>query len=349
MPFSAAQIQQAGIAALDYYLKNDPIDQIKTERPLIKELLSGKKPFPGAKQYVIVQLRFAYNSNFQWFNGDAEVTYNHRNSLVQALFPWRACHDGLALNEDELLQNGISMTDDKISVNTKAERIQLTNLLNENIEVLKLGLEQKFDFDLHRDGTQSADALAGLDAFVSLTPTVGTVGGINRATAGNGFWQNNVQTGLVGGNVSMIDAMEQNWRKCIRNGGAPNKIIAGESFIDGFRDASQASITRFADPGGKGGYQLDPTATSLRFHNIPIEWDPVFLDLDTALAPATPWQKRCYFLNMDFIKLMPAQGQDMITRNPPRVYNRYTFYWGLTWRGALTLSRSNAHSVMAIA
>lgn len=346
MPFSPTQLSNAGLAALDFYLKNDPIDNIKTERPLLKKLLEAKKTFPGAKQYVVEQIRYQYNSNFQWFNGDAEVTYNHRQTLKQASYPWRGCHDGFALNEDELLQNGITMVEGKDVENDENERIQLTNLLEENIETLRLGFEQKFDFELHRDGTQSGDAIAGLDYLVSLTPAVGVVGGIDRSA--NAFWNNQVKTGLVGGNVSMIDGMEQTWRACSRNGGQPDFILAGEAFIDGFRDSSQASITRFKD-GGKGGFKLDPTASSLEFHGIPILWDPVFLDLDNALAPATPWQKRCYFINTKFMKLRPAAGHDMKTRKPPRVYNRYTYYWGLTWKGALTMGRSNAHGVLTIA
>ena len=346
MPFTAQEISTAGYASLDFYLKNDPIDQVKTERPLLKELLKGKKPFPGAKQYVVAQLRYTYNSNFQWFSQDAEVTYNHRQTLKQALYPWRGAHDGYALNEDELLQNGITMIEGEGKVNSQAERVMLTNLLNENNEVLRLGFEQKFDFELHRDGTQSADSVAGLDNLVSLTPTVGVVGGIDRSV--NSFWQNQTKLGLTGGATSMIDGMEQAWRACSRNGGQPTLIIAGEAFIDGFRDASQQSITRFADQGKDGGFELDPTATSLKFHKLPILWDPVFLDLDTQLAPATPWQKRCYFLNMNFIKLRPAAGHDMIVRKPPRVYNRYTYYFGLTWKGAVTMARSNANAVLTI-
>lgn len=349
MPFTSTEISNAGIAALDFYLKNNPIDNVATERPLLRKLMETKKLFPGAKQYVVEQIRFTYNSNFQWFNGDAEVSYNHRQTLKQANYPWRGCHDGFALNEDELFQNGITIDDNqKPGNNSEAERVQLTNIFEEDTESLRLGFEQKFDFDLHRDGTQSGDALAGLDYLISLTPTTGTVGGIDRSA--NAWWQNNAKLGLTGGTTAMIDGMEQAWRACARNGGQPDFILAGEAFIDAFRDASQATITRFSDPAsGKGGYKLDPSVTNLSFHGVPITWDPVFLDLDNALAPATPWQKRCYFINTKFIRLRPAAGHDMKTRKPPRVYNRYTYYWGLTWKGSLTMGRSNAHAVLTIA
>ena len=87
----------------------------------------------------------------------------------------------------------------------------------------------------------------------------------------------------------------------------------------------------------------------MSFHGVPMEWAPEFYDLDTLYAPATPWEKRCYFLNLNFLKLRPIDGQDMVTRKPPRAYDKYEYYWGLTFRGAVTTNRSNSHAVLALA
>ncbi len=43
MAFNAEQLAYGGRAAIDYYLKNDPIDQVNTARPLLKKLMEGKK------------------------------------------------------------------------------------------------------------------------------------------------------------------------------------------------------------------------------------------------------------------------------------------------------------------
>jgi hypothetical protein len=79
-----------------------------------------------------------------------------------------------------------------------------------------------------------------------------------------------------------------------------------------------------------------------------VTWDPVFLDLQNGGAGAN-FEKRCYFLNSKHLCYRPAEGHDMVSRNPPRVYDRYAYYWGLTSKCALTLNRSNAHSVMLLA
>lgn len=344
MPATPAQLAEASKSSLDLYLKNNPIDQIAVDRVLLTKLNKGKKTFPGAKEYVVEQLRKSYDSNFQWYSGDAEVTYNKKDTLEQCKFRWSSCHDGYSLNEDECTRNGIVMTDDAGAQATAAEVIALTNILEEKNEALRLGFEASMDYELHLDGTQATDAVMGLDGLISLTPTVGIVGGLDRATYT--WWRNGVATGLTA--ATILDQMEIMWRKCCRNGGKPDFILVGETFLDVFRQAATAAnvIQRFVQATA-GGTSIDPSVADLSFHGVPLLWDPVFADLDAALAPATPWQKRCYFLNSKFMRLRPAQGHDMITRKPPRVYNRYTNYIGLTSKLALTVNRMNAHAVMA--
>lgn len=351
MPFTAQEIIDGGKVGIDHYLKNNPIDQINVTRPLLKALQAKKKSSPGAKQYIVEQLRMRYQSNFQWFNGSQVVTYNRRQTVEQAQYAWRSAHDGFALDEDRLAQNGIVVTESNHpgSKNaTQAELIQLTNLIDEQSESLKLGFNEKFSQALHLDGTQSADAVTGLDALVSTTPTTGTVGGIDAAT--NVPWRNFAATGLTTttttGNV--LDNMETAWRYCTRaNGGeAPDLIIMGGDFNDGFRNFMLKTFGLYGAP------QVNVTKVSagveqMHFHGVPMLWSPEFLDLQSLTG--TAWEKRCYFLNTKSLKLRPLDGHDMITRKPPRAYDKYEYYWGLTWRGALTCNQRNSNAVLAIA
>ena len=346
MPVTPAMISEASKSSLDLYMRNKPIDQIAIERPLLKRLQAKKKTFPGAKEYVVEQLRKSYDSNFQWYSGDDEVTFNKKDTLEQAKYRWSSCHDGYSINEDECTRNGIIMTDDGSAKPTEAEAIQLTHLLDEKNEALRLGYEEKLDFELHTDGTSDVDAVMGLDGLIALNPTTGTVGGLDRAVFT--WWRNYYKTGLV--LATILDEMEKGWRRCCRNGGRPDFILCGEAFLDLFRQAAlttNGGIQRFIT--SVGSDKLDPSIDDLAFHKVPLVWDPVFEDLDTALSPATPWQKRCYFLNTNHMRMRPAQGHDMISRKPPRVYNRYTNYVGLTSKLALTVNRMNAHAVFAIA
>lgn len=353
MPFTTQEITDAGKIGLDFYLKKNPVDQVAVERPLLKALQSSKKSAPGAKQYIVEQLRYRYQSNFMWFNGSQVVTYNKRTVNEQASYAWRSAHDGFALDEDRLAQNGITVIDDasKAGSASQADRIQLTNLLDEQSEVLRLGFEEKFSQGLHIDGTQSTDAIGGVDSLITLTPTTGTVGGIDRSLSANVYWRNNVATGLTTTTTTgtIVSNMETQWKKCIRNGGQPDLILMGTNFADGYRDFLVNTFGRVDYGAGvekkiEGGSQI-----TAYFHNVPCLWSPEFADLDGLYAPATLWEKRCYFINTKYIRLRPLDGHDMITRKPPRAYDKYEYYWAMTWRGGLTMSRSNAHAVLALA
>lgn len=356
MPFTSEQISYAGKAAIDYFLKNDPIDQVNVARPLIKKLMEGKKPYAGGLQYVVEQLRYSNDSNFQSYFGDQQVSYNRKRTLQQAKFTWGSFHDGFGLNEDELAENGITMTDDKSSVASDAERVQLTNLLQENSETLKLGFQQNFDYMLHRDGTHSTTDIPGLDLLVSTTPTVSqTVGGLDQAVFP--WWQNFAQTGIGAGAGVLTEAMEVQWRNCTRYGGfAPDYILCGELFIDAYRKDAKATINRtvFMKDGKAEPTELDTSVgdgvrTGLFFKNRELIWDPVMAELDTLDSPTIPWEKRCYFLNSRFLKLRPIQGHWMVNRTPPRVYDRYVHYFALTAKAALTTGKRNAHAVLSVA
>lgn len=359
MPFNPEQLAYGAKAAIDFYVKNKPIDQINILHPLYSFLVEGKQEWRGGLQNVVEQIRFSNDSNFQAYFGDSQVTYNRKRTLDQAKFTWGSFHDGFGLNEDELVQNGITMTDDRGAVPTADEKVALTNLLEENGETLKLGFQENFDLMLHRDGTQSSLNIPGLDALVSTTPSSGTVGGI---LASNTWWRNYADLTLDVG--TMLAKMELAWQACILRGGmVPDKILAGQAFVAMYRAAAATAgagggvqvMTQIgSSTGAKGGKTLDGgtgsgVKTGLYFKGVEIEWDPVFEQLDTLDAPATTWTKRCYFLNSKTIKLRPIKGHWLVTRRPPRVYDRYVHYTALTAKAAMTINKRNANAVLYIA
>jgi hypothetical protein len=349
MPFNAEQLSYAGRAALDFYLKNDPIDQINTARPLIKKLSAGKAPYAGGLQYVVEQLRYQNDSNFQSYFGDSTVTYNRKRTIQQAKYTWGSFHDGFGLNEDELAQNGITMTDDKNAVPGGAEVVQLTNLFEENMASLKTGFEENFDLMLHRDGSASATDIAGLDSLISLTPSASaTIGALNQSTYA--WWRNtadlDIHTTTAG---NLVNHMEIAWRECTRYGGnAPDFILVGADFLDAYRIDAGLTVNRQLTKTGRGNTELDASTDGVYFKGVELVWDPVFDVLDTADSPATEWAKRCYFINTQFMKLRPIKGHWQVPRKPPRVYDRYVHYWALTSKAALTTSKRNAHAVLSI-
>lgn len=348
MPISNQDLQELAKVSLDEYLRNMPVDQIATERPLLKKLMEGRKTFLGAKQNVVENVRKTYGSNFAWAYGEDAVSFNKRNTTEQAAFPWRRAVDGLYLDYDRLFGAGIKVREGargefKLEQN---EKVQLLNLLDEQMESLKEGFMQKLDLELHRDGTQDADAIAGLDVLVSTAPTSGVVGGLDRASAT--YWRNHAETGIQTGTVgNLAQKMESAWRKNIKNGGSPNFILAGGKFIDAYRkeivvtNNANAGDVKKLDAGVGNGVN-----TGLYFKGVEIIWDPQFEELDALTTPAVEWEKRCYFLNTKFMKY---RDDDMDIVTPIRPHDVLAMYAMVNLRCALSLSRSNAQSVLAIA
>lgn len=354
MPFNTEQLAYGGRAAIDFFLKNDPIDQVNTAHPLFKKLVGAKKEYAGGKQYVVEQIRESNDSNFQGYFGDSQVTYNRKRTLNQAKYEYGSFHDGFGLNEDELVQNGITMTDEKSPSPSKAEKVQLTNLIKENMDTLKLGFTDGMDKMLHRDGTQSALEIAGLDALITVDPTSGTVGGIDANA--KSYWRNQVSLNISIANLA--DEMEEQWRECIRYGGqAPDFILAGATFIDAYRDAADSAIDRQVVVGGSGGNRNGTTLdvgigagveTGLFFKGVQLIWDPVFDVLETEDSPTQEWDSRAYFINSRYLTLRPISGHWMIGRKPPRVYDRYVQYWATTAKCALTTGKRRAHALLTV-
>jgi len=348
MPISNADLQELAKVSLDEYLRNMPVDQIATERPLLKKLMEGRKLFLGARQNVVENIRKSYGSNFAWAYGEAQVQFNKRNTTEQAAFPWRRAVDGLYIDYDRLYGAGIKVREGergayKLEQN---EKVQLLNLLDEQMESLREGFMQKLDLELHRDGSSGGDAITGLDALIDTTPATGVVGGIDSATAT--YWRNYAKTGIsTATKGTLANEMETAWRRCIRNGGSPNFILAGGKFIDAYRQ--EITFTQQTDAGKPKTADLGVGTgvnTGLYFKGVEIIWDPAFEDLDALETPTIEWEKRCYFINTKHLKY---RDDDMDILTPIRPHDVLAMYAMVNLRVALSVNRRNAMAVLSIA
>lgn len=350
MPINAAQLALGTNYQLEAYAANDPIDQVNVSHPLMAWLVANKVETAAGNTYYNEKVRISNDSNYQNYYGDDQVSYNRKDTIRLAKFPWANFHDGFGVNEDEMAANGIILTDDKNAVVSDAEKTQIVNIMKENFETLKLGVQDNFSLELHLDGTSNTKAIPGLDYLVSTTPTVGVVGGIDAATST--YWRNNasmaISTGTAG---NLTDKMEQMWRACMLYGKRPpNKIFVGQAFLDAYRKEFAATISRQLQINGGGTAKMDVSTSDLAFHGVELEWDPDFERLDAILGAITyPWTKRAYFLQSDSMKLRPLKGHWMVNRKPPRMYDRYVYYFAITSKYRLTIRQRNSMAVLSIA
>jgi hypothetical protein len=345
-----AQLLAGANYQLQSYADNDPIDQINTDKPLATWLIANKQEVVFSNGIFNEKVRISNDSNYQNYTGDNQVTYNRKDTVRLAPYQHYEAHDGFALNETELANNGIVMTDDSSAMPTAQEKSQIVNILKENYATLKLGIQENWDKEIHLDGTSSPLAVPGLDLLVSTTPAVGVIGGIDAAA--NTYWRNNaslaISTATAG---TLTQQMEQQWRACTKFGGMiPDFIVCGSKFYDAYRQDSLQTINRQLVIPGKGGTNVDGSVTGVFFKGKMVVWDPTFDNLDDQLGAITyPWAKRCYFLNSKTLILRPFKGRWMVMRKPARIYDRYTHYFGTTADYGLTMKKRNANSVLSIA
>lgn len=356
MPITAQGLADAANYVLMNYADNDPIDQFTAAQPFVEWLMRNKKPTMFTSGIFNEKVRITDSSNYQNYSFDDQVTYNTKDTVRLAPFQHYEAHDGFGMNETDLANKGIVITDDKNAVTTKAEKEIIVDQLEENYETLKLGFQRNFDLEMHRDGTQSTKAAPGLDALISTTPAVGVVGGLDPAVFT--FWQNrtnlNISTAVAG---TLVQAMEKTWRDCMVIGGKrPDLIVCGSKFFDAYRNDAPLTVNRQLQLAGrdaspKGGFEVDNGAREdgVFFKGVPLVWDPTFDTLQSLLNPTINWDKRCYFLNSKSLRLRPYKGRWMIKRNPPRIYDRYVHYFGQTCDYGLTVNQRNNQAVLSIA
>lgn len=358
MAVTAAELVQYGKSSIDLYLKNKPIDSINPERPLLKKFMEKAKETLGGKDKMVAQVRKANDSNFQDFYGSDTVDYNRKDTLDQAKFDYSNFHDGFSLHEDDFIRNGVEVKPEGPGKEaTKMEKATITNLFEEQNETLRLGFEESLDVALHCGNTSDISALVpkissnplyGLSDMVSFDPKSGTYASIDRS---NAYWQNHAATDLsTGTSGNILTRMRAAWRACTKYGGRPDFIPVGSGFLDAYVDHmmevyGQVNYSPIAKKGIEGA------EGEVYYQGVPLVWDPTFDSLqDNSIESGTHnWKNRAYFLNCNFIGMSPIKGQHMISRTPPRVYNKYEYYWAITDRFYLWNKRPTAHAALRLA
>lgn len=349
MPITTAQLIAGANYQLESYATGDPVDNFTSTRPFSQWLITNRNDSVFGNGIFNEKIRFTNDSNYQNYTGDDQVTFNRKDTVRLAPFKHYEAHDGFTLNETELADNGIILTDDRNAVMTEAEKIQIVDKLKEGWTTLKDGFQENWDVEVHLDGSTNPKAVPGLDALVSATPDVGTIGGIDASVAA--YWRNfaemSISTATPG---NLIERMEHIWRLCTTYGGTvPNAIFVGGDFYDAFMKDALAVVQRQTNVPGSGGISIDPSTKQMSFKGVTVVWDPTFDRLDSLIGPITyPWAKRCYFLHSGTFKMRPVKGRWMIRRTPSRVYDRYTHYFGMTADYGMTLKKRNSHAVLSI-
>lgn len=359
MAFTVGELASIANAALDFYIKDQPFSQTIQEKPLLSIMDKKAKNFPGGKGDISLPIKAAYgaagvNDTLVGYTHDDSANFYTPANILRAKYAWREHHIGLTLTHTELKIDGLSVTDsafgDKTSEHSGREMHALVDLLKDKLEDFGEQYSRSLNSLLWGDGIADAKALHGLRHFIAANPTTGTVGGINRATAGNEYWRNLAYTaahagaggtGAITSNTAnggaLIQELSKMYRQLTRYGGKPDTFIAGSDFIDAMEREMRAN-GNYSDNGfSQGG---DVSIGGLRYKNVPIQYDPTLDSLSLA--------KRAYWFDSRHIYLMKMENEWNKQHTPARPFNKFVLYRSVTSTGQVVAKQLNSAVVIDI-
>jgi hypothetical protein len=363
MPITQAQMDMIANSALDYYLnKGDAFHQTLQSRPLVAAMEGKAKSFPGGKQNIDLAVIGSYgaggvNDSLKGYNYDDTVQFYNPANLARLAYAWKEQHLGISVTHTELKHDGISITSEMgaVSKHSEREKTVLVNLWDTKLYDLGERYARSLNALLWGDGTADAKAMHGIQHFLVEDPSIGTVGGKNRATEENKYLRNRARTaafgtkvgataalGAHGGGViatgTLMETLQSEQRQLRRFGGNPDMFLAGSGYIKAYekeiRDNGSYSQTGF-----KGGQ--DGAMGSIGFNNVPIVYDPTLDDLG--------YENRAYWFDSRHIHIMKMDGEWRKIHNPARPVDQFVLHRSMTCTGQMVAQQLNSALVMDVA
>jgi len=367
MAFTAGEVTNIANAALDFYFnKGDQFAQTLQSRPLWDKIERKRKTFPGGKGNISVAVHGQYGDGS---GNDAVKGYTHNDTvsfftpanIKRANFPWREHHIGLSMYHTELKIDGISVVDtngESTSNHSQRELTVLVGLLEDKLFELGEQYARSMNLLAYGDGVADAKAMAGLALLIADDPSVGTVGGIDRASAA--YWRNRARTAAFGAKVTgtpalaahgggaitsnvadggaLLQTLQYEYRQLIRYGGRPDTFVCGSAFLDAMEKELRAN-GQYSDTGYSGG--KDVSIGNLSFMGQQIQYDPTLDDLGKS--------KRAYWFDSRRVLLMAMDQEWRKDHSPARPANQFVLYRSITSTGQMITTQPNSGLVMDIA
>lgn len=345
MAFTAAEIENIGNAALDYFVKGKTFAQTIQEKPLLNALISKQETFPGGKGEISIPVQFDYDtSSFQGFTHNDTVGYTNPANIKRAKYPWKELHAGISLTLTELKHDGISVVDSlnsqRTSNHSQRELTVLTGLLDNKLSDMAESWARSFDGMLHEDGTQDPLEVPGIAHLIADDPTTGIVGGIDRATVP--AWRNRAAVGDLNAITHSPSAqtltkfLRAELRQLRRFGGRPDLVIVGSGFLEKLEAEIHEKGVYTQSGFAKGVNDIGMTDIFMQGVGRFI-YDPTLDDMERS--------NFAYFIDTKNVKLKVMDGEDRKTHAPARPANQYVMYRSMTWTGGLTARQLNGCGV----
>jgi hypothetical protein len=286
----------------------------------LNERGNNKKVSGGRSLYE--EMSHTENSTIGYYSGSETIDTSSTSTMGYAEFAWKQAAGAVVINGLEMLQNNGSEA--------------TLDLLEERIKIAEDTLKNLIANGIYSDGTGSGSKqIGGLQLLVADSPSTGTVGGINRATASNAFWRNIVQTGVTA-STDVYDKMTALDVQLVRGDEAPDLIVADSNywtFYHKYLSGLQQIVTDSSSKLGAAGF---PT---IKFMNSDVV-------LDGGYGGAMP-ANHMYFLNTKYIFLKTHSKRNFVPLDGDRrAVNQDALVKLIGWAGNMTMSNAFLQGVL---
>ena len=279
-------------------------DNVFNARPLTNHLMeNGRLRMVDGGTKIVEPLIYGENGTVGPYAGYDTITLTPQEGISAAEFEWRQYAASIAISGIEEAKN-----------NGEAAII---NLLEAKIMQAEESMREAFNQMFFSDGTgNSGKDWLGLAAIVD---SAGTVGGINRATAGNEFWRS-YEEGSAGA-LSLAD-MATAYNTVSVGNDHPDMVLTTQTLFEKYESLLQPQLRYTDAKTADAGFQ------NLLFKSAPVTYD-VHCQSGTM-----------YFLNSKYLTLVGHSGKWFAQTDfvrPENLDARYALimcYGNLTCRNA---------------
>ncbi len=275
----------------------------------IREISGGSK--------ILEELEYG-EGDLTWYSGYETISYTPKQLFTAAEYSLKLCAVPVAISGEDMLKN--------------AGHAQVMDLMSKRIDNACKTMKNKMSAAVYSDGTGSdGKEIGGLALLVADAPETGTVGGINRATAGNEFWRNKALTADAALTSDTILAnMDKLYMQLCRGTERPDLIVTGAGLYSVFESAL-TPMQRFSD-----SKMADAGFENLKYKNTDVL-------CDNGQCP----DNKMYFLNTNYIYLRPHKDRNMAVIGGERLaINQDAMYKIIGWAGNMTMSNAGLQGVL---
>jgi hypothetical protein len=338
----------------------------RKDMPLLDFLWGRRKTDAGqATGKTRVNLKIAGDEQLQGWTGRDPLGFAENQIDLTMEFEFYNIHMGLEFLHTDLLDMGYTIMYNEPRTKNFAKKSgadevnRLANIFEEKIETHFDNFKVLLDRVLH----YNTDPLLppGLSQLISLTPTIGYIGGKDRAA--NPLLQNvggtldginlNALSAASSGNMYIGVTKAKRQADIYGRGRSArvDRLVCGSKFLDGYALWRQRnSFYAQASAAKIGAVDIAIADTDLKFGGIPLEFDPTLDHLDDLGTPdsGVPYKCRCYGIASKAIEVRCPPKMDMQVSAPMDPPDQRFTRISTDARCAPVVTVPNAHFVVAV-